>query len=95
MILTGTRWCVTSTRMRNARLPPGDDGHAVFPMDALDALSRKKTAKTPPPPESAARMSRADTRRVAMASLRAAFLLAAVFSLAIVGFVAFLLFIWK
>ena len=80
------------------RLPPGDDGHTILSMQALDPLAQatpdrasteldKGPESMPPSPK--------EMRWILFASLRAAFLLAAVFSLAIVALVAFLLLIWR
>ena len=80
--------------MSDRGLPPEDNGHTVVSMRMLDPSTREVAGNAASGSDSAP-LSRQETRWALFASLRAAFLLAAVFSLAIVAFVVFLLFIWR
>lgn len=75
-------------------LPSGDDGHTIVSMRTLDPSGIQTEGGTSPgtdvPPP-----SREETRLIMFASLKAALLLALIFSLAIVAFVALLLLVWR
>lgn len=94
----GTRWCAICTPARE-RTPdmakkksPPDDGHTIVSMRALD-VRHEESGGAPANPGAPA--SARETRWILFASLKAALLLALVFSLAMIAFVALLLLAWR
>lgn len=82
--------------MAKNRLPPGDDGHVIAPMNVegmpWHKPERRETAGGAPP---SAPLSGSESRWMIWGALKAALVVFAVFAAGICLFVALLLWLWR
>ena len=83
--------------MPKHRLPPGDDGRVIAPMDVVGMPWRqaeKKRPETRDRPEKPP-LSPHETRWIILGALKAALVIGGVFSLVMIGFTALLAAAWN